>query len=72
MLITPLTVIISIKIFHDAFQLILLDFGASRPYSKEFVDIYIEIIRGAADNDRDLVLKKSREIGFLTGYESKV
>ncbi|KAJ9574063.1 hypothetical protein L9F63_008589 [Diploptera punctata] len=53
-------------------KLILLDFGASRPYSKEFVDVYIEIIRGAADGNRDLVLSKSREIGFLTGYESKI
>lgn len=53
-------------------QLILLDFGASRPYSKTFIDMYIEIIRGAADGDRDRILKISRDIGFLTGYESKI
>jgi aarF domain-containing kinase len=53
-------------------QLMLLDFGASRPYSKAFTDMYIEIIRGAADNDRARVLQVSRDIGFLTGYESKV
>jgi aarF domain-containing kinase len=53
-------------------QLILLDFGASRPYSKTFIDMYIEIIRGAADGDRDKILEISRQIGFLTGYESKV
>jgi aarF domain-containing kinase len=53
-------------------QLILLDFGASRQYSKTFIDMYIEIIRGAADGDRDRVLEMSRKIGFLTGYESKV
>ena len=53
-------------------QLILLDFGASRTYSKSFTDMYIEIIKGAADDDRDRVLQVSRDIGFLTGYESKV
>ncbi|XP_069690164.1 atypical kinase COQ8B, mitochondrial isoform X2 [Periplaneta americana] len=53
-------------------QLTLLDFGASRPYSKEFIDTYIQVIRGAADGDRDRVLQASREIGFLTGYESKI
>lgn len=53
-------------------QLILLDFGASRTYSKTFTDMYIEIIRGAADGDRDRVLQVSRDIGFLTGYESKI
>lgn len=53
-------------------QLILLDFGASRPYSKTFIDMYIEVIRGAADGDRDRILQISRDIGFLTGYESKV
>ena len=35
------------------------------------MDKYIRIIRGAADNDRDTVLKWSREIKFLTGYETK-
>nr|CAD7395536.1 unnamed protein product [Timema poppensis] len=53
-------------------QLALLDFGASREYSRSFMDQYIEIIRGAADGDRDKVLRLSRDIGFLTGYESKV
>ncbi|GFG30006.1 hypothetical protein Cfor_00598 [Coptotermes formosanus] len=56
----------------ETMQLILLDFGASRAYSKTFTDMYIEIIRGAADGDRDRVLQVSRDIGFLTGYESKV
>jgi aarF domain-containing kinase len=53
-------------------QLVLLDFGASRAYSKTFTDLYIEIIKAAADGDRDRVLRFSRDIGFLTGYESKV
>lgn len=50
----------------------MLDFGASREYSKEFLDVYVKIIKAAGQGDRDTVLKASREIGFLTGYESKV
>lgn len=53
-------------------QLMLLDFGASRSYSKTFIDMYIQLIRGAADGDRNKVLQVSRDIGFLAGYESKV
>ena len=63
----------------------LLDFGATRSYNKEFVDKYMRIIRAAYDGNREevfpaelnsighfQVLKWSRDIGFLTGYESKV
>lgn len=36
------------------------------------MDKYIRIIRAAADNDRAGVLKWSRELKFLTGYENKL
>ncbi|KAF3845553.1 hypothetical protein F7725_008716 [Dissostichus mawsoni] len=49
----------------------LLDFGATRGFDKSFTDAYIEIINAAAHNDREGVLKRSREMKFLTGYESK-
>uniref|UniRef100_A0A8D0GL27 Atypical kinase COQ8A, mitochondrial n=1 Tax=Sphenodon punctatus TaxID=8508 RepID=A0A8D0GL27_SPHPU len=49
----------------------LLDFGATRGFDEAFTDLYIEIIRAAADGDRDTVLKKSIEMKFLTGYEVK-
>ncbi|XP_072130604.1 atypical kinase COQ8B, mitochondrial isoform X2 [Mobula birostris] len=60
--------------FFDAEKqkLTLLDFGASREYGKEFTDNYIEVIRAAADGDRGKVLQKSRDLKFLTGYETKV
>lgn len=48
-----------------------MDFGASRTYSRKFVDKYIRIIKSAADNDREGVLKWSKELKFLTGYETK-
>ena len=54
------------------FQLVLLDFGASREYSKKFVDNYMKVIKAAADKDKQAVLDYSVKLGFLTGYETKV
>lgn len=53
-------------------QLVLLDFGACREYDKQFMDKYIEVIYAASEGDRDKILNLSREMGFLTGYESKI
>ncbi|KAJ3657777.1 hypothetical protein Zmor_009559 [Zophobas morio] len=53
-------------------QIMLLDFGASREYSKEFMDKYVRILKAACDADKETVLTVSREIGFLTGFESKL
>lgn len=36
------------------------------------MDQYIEIIKAASDCDRDAILRMSREMKLLTGYESKV
>ncbi|XP_072266046.1 atypical kinase COQ8A, mitochondrial [Pyxicephalus adspersus] len=49
----------------------LLDFGATRGFDEEFTDLYIEVIRAAADRDGERLLKKSIEMKFLSGYESK-
>ncbi|XP_072218284.1 atypical kinase COQ8A, mitochondrial isoform X2 [Leuresthes tenuis] len=59
--------------FYDpqTHRVALLDFGATRGFEKSFTDVYIEIIRSAAEGDREGVLKKSIEMKFLTGYESK-
>lgn len=64
--------LVYLKLYFFVFQLALLDFGASRSYTKAFMDQYIEVIKGAADRDREKVLNISRDMGFLTGYESKV
>ncbi|TRY98124.1 hypothetical protein DNTS_028485 [Danionella cerebrum] len=50
----------------------LLDFGATRGFDESFTDDYIEVIKAAADGDRERVLRKSIDMKFLTGYESKV
>ena len=52
-------------------QLGLLDFGATREYRPGFVNTYFKIIDSAAKKDRQAVLEHSREVGFLTGFESK-
>ncbi|KAL8220018.1 UNVERIFIED_CONTAM: Atypical kinase coq8b, mitochondrial, partial [Gekko kuhli] len=59
--------------FYDAqrHKVALLDFGASRGFSKEFTDHYIEVVRAAADGDRARVLQKSKDLKFMTGFESK-
>lgn len=36
------------------------------------MDKYIEVINAASLGDREKVLNISREMGFLTGYETKV
>lgn len=54
------------------FQIVLLDFGACNDYSPEFVDTYMKIIKGSSEQDREAVLKYSQELGFLTGFETKV
>ncbi|XP_054474338.1 atypical kinase COQ8A, mitochondrial isoform X2 [Anoplopoma fimbria] len=59
--------------FYDpqTHRVALLDFGATRGFDKSFTDDYIEVIRSAAEGDREGVLKKSIGMKFLTGYESK-
>lgn len=52
-------------------QLVLLDFGATRFYTDEFIDNYRNVIRAAIKNDSVEVLRLSRTMGFLTGYETK-
>uniref|UniRef100_A0A8C1NG72 Atypical kinase COQ8A, mitochondrial n=1 Tax=Cyprinus carpio TaxID=7962 RepID=A0A8C1NG72_CYPCA len=59
--------------FYDpqTHRVALLDFGATRGFDESFTDLYIEIIKAAADGNREEVLKQSIVMKFLTGYESK-
>lgn len=56
---------------HSSKKLVLLDFGATRPLSKEFSASYLELVWAAANADRDELLAKSVALGFLTGEESQ-
>uniref|UniRef100_A0A3B4EG54 PID domain-containing protein n=1 Tax=Pygocentrus nattereri TaxID=42514 RepID=A0A3B4EG54_PYGNA len=50
----------------------LLDFGACREYPEAFTDDYIEVVHAASVGDRATVLQKSKDLKFLTGFETKV
>lgn len=52
-------------------RLMLIDFGSTRFYTKEFIDNYVKVTMAAARKDRAEVLRVSEEMGFLTGFETK-
>lgn len=52
--------------------MILLDFGASHRYDASFVDHYLRLVYGSAIGDRDMIIRASLRMGFLTGDESEV
>ncbi|KAJ6633232.1 Atypical kinase COQ8B, mitochondrial [Pseudolycoriella hygida] len=55
----------------DNMQLMLIDFGSTRFYTGDFIDNYRDTIIAAVNNDRNEVLRLSKVMGFLTGYETK-
>ncbi len=56
---------------HDKRTIHLIDFGAAREYSKSFVDGYMKLVWAAANKDRETIINISKELGFLTGDETK-
>jgi len=52
-------------------KLYLLDFGACRTFSDDFVREYFAVINSAANKDRKGVLEASRRLGFLPGEETE-
>ncbi|KAM4628315.1 atypical kinase COQ8B, mitochondrial isoform 3-T3 [Polymixia lowei] len=55
----------------DTNKVILLDFGACRGYPESFTDDYIQVVHAASVGDRATVLSKSKDLKFLTGFETK-
>ncbi len=49
----------------------LIDFGAAREYSKDFVDGYLRIVWASANKDETTLMEQSRRMGFLTGDENE-
>lgn len=49
----------------------LLDFGASREFPEHFIINYRKLLTFATKNDRIGAEQMSKELGYLTGYESK-
>ncbi|XP_051934887.1 atypical kinase COQ8B, mitochondrial isoform X2 [Hippocampus zosterae] len=52
-------------------KVVLLDFGACRSYPESFTNDYIEVVHAASVSDRATVLSKSKDLKFLTGFETK-
>jgi hypothetical protein len=53
-------------------QIELIDFGASRSYSKEFMDDWYLLLSAAIRGDRQACETYSLKLGYLTGEESPV
>lgn len=53
-------------------QTALIDFGATREYSKEFVDGYLRIVWANANRDEATLMDLSHKMGFLTGEENEL
>ncbi|WVQ75190.1 hypothetical protein IAR50_004801 [Cryptococcus sp. DSM 104548] len=53
-------------------QIQLIDFGASREYTKEFMDGWYRLLKSALEGDREVMRKESLSLGYLTGEENDV
>lgn len=53
-------------------QLSLVDFGATREYTKEFMDSWLRLLQAAASEDRTACAEWSQNLGYLTGEEGEV
>ncbi|KAF5329359.1 hypothetical protein D9619_009181 [Psilocybe cf. subviscida] len=53
-------------------QVELVDFGATRTYSKEFMDSWFSILQAATLGDRDACIDWSLKVGYLTGQENEL
>lgn len=56
---------------ESANKLELLDFGASRDFPEKFIQTYRRMLTAGTQNDREKVAHYSKELGYLTGLESK-
>ncbi|BGP58074.1 hypothetical protein JCM8202_006226 [Rhodotorula sphaerocarpa] len=56
---------------HETEKLELIDFGATREYTPEFMDIYGKLLDAAIEEDRDAAAQYSSELGYFTGQETE-
>ena len=56
----------------SAKRLGLIDFGASREYTKEFMDGWYRLLMSAVKGDRETMKDESEKLGYLTGEENEV
>ena len=53
-------------------RLQLIDFGASREYTSEFMDGWYRLLKAALEGDREIMRVQSEKLGYLTGQENEV
>ena len=51
-------------------KLELLDFGASREFPDEFVNLYMQTLEAASRSDRNVIHTLSKRLGYLTEHDS--
>ena len=56
----------------NADKITLIDFGASREYTKEFMDGWYRLLNAALRGDRQTMKDESENLGYLTGEENEV
>lgn len=53
-------------------QVELVDFGATREYTKDFIDNWLHLLQAASSEDRQACIDWSLKLGYLTGEENEV
>jgi aarF domain-containing kinase len=53
-------------------QIELVDFGATRAYTKKFMDSWLRLLQAAASDDKQKCIEESLNLGYLTGEEDEV
>jgi hypothetical protein len=53
---------------YQSKRLVLLDFGATRAYSREFARSYRKLFRAVVNADRDLAFEAGRAIGYFQDH----
>ncbi|KAI0702671.1 ABC1 family-domain-containing protein [Earliella scabrosa] len=53
-------------------QVELVDFGATREYTKEFIDNWLHLLSAAVSEDREACIEWSLKLGYLTGEENEI
>jgi len=53
-------------------QIELVDFGATRTYSKEFMDMWFSLLQSAVAGNREACIEWSLKLGYLTGQENQI
>ncbi|KAF5325897.1 hypothetical protein D9611_000781 [Ephemerocybe angulata] len=53
-------------------QIELVDFGATRTYSKQFMDGWLSLLQAAASGNKEASVEWSIKLGYLTGKENEI